>query len=886
MGIHWNTKLAEQRGWTDFYPQFPAHSSWKFADYYHVAPTVDRARIDQHGLQPSSPKNNPNWTIPPERQTPTGVYGFPDYGDDDEAWQYKQFLDQHRGEGHDIWHVRGEDWNADPDIEDAAYTNKPVQPQMYSPHEEAAWPEQPASTWPLDPFKHQDIVRDFGDQMDTYNDQMKKGNPWGIGQPTAKTADAGTTFNPVAPIDELTNYLGLQGGSAAGQLNPNNPLGTGADPMANKANPNMNPNMPGAFNNPSNPELNAALPGAATNPSNPQFNPSMPNAQNNPSNYAWNPQMPSAQNNPSSPSLNPNYPGSFTNPSNPMHNPDYPNPEALNVKPEGLSPDASFPPGLVSTGRKYAWTPSVDGVGDIPDVGDAVGGSTVWEMDNLTTHLEDGRALPLEEAQALRESRTAADPWGRGRWPAILPDENGYYYHEAPTVERDRIQAHGLIPGRPHLNERWDNAANKVHMKQRNDTGVYVTNRPGGAARIFDEPMDTWRIPSSQVQDIRTDTAYNHAGGRIMHPVQPEMHESFEMKPAQDQHFQPWHHEGPPDPSLGVPDVENPGPEYDSDIHEYMQNQYTRGNPWGIGYPDRVIGHVREWTPRRTAMVHEARLGYTPVTAASSWHLTDDPNFALDPNRVPTDNTFALEQRTSPGLYVGDPEKWFNGSNYVRPYAAEIEHPDEAAQAQRWQGENFIPGEQLGQAQVKRVIPTDEWVREKYGEPGWIEDHHDYAMKGIPYSDQPKYPNYQYQGPDVRDMTPEQHQWHADRAQQFIEQSRPELLTRYDERGDKVPFGDPRWEGLGDREASWHFGEVDFNQGDSKQHADPTEPRPSGIPDPRGCTCDDGHKLDCPIHGMHPSVEDPDDMSWHVPENNPTGFPGTQPRGWATPYQS
>lgn len=53
---------------------------------------------------------------------------------------------------------------------------------------------------------------------------------------------------------------------------------------------------------------------------------------------------------------------------------------------------------------KMAWTPSVDGVGEIPDLGDGVGGSRVVEMDNLTTHLEDGRALPLDVAQQLREA--------------------------------------------------------------------------------------------------------------------------------------------------------------------------------------------------------------------------------------------------------------------------------------------------------------------------------------------------------------------------------------------------------------------------------------------------------------------------------------------------
>lgn len=764
-------------------------------------------------------------------------------------------------------------------------------------------------------------------------------------QNLAKTADAGTTFNPVAPIDELTNYLGLQGGSAAGQLNPNNPMGTSADPQANKANPNMNPNMPGAFNNPSNPELNAALPGAATNPSNPQFNPSMPNAQNNPSNYQFNPQMPSAVNNPSSPELNPIYPDSWTNPSNPMHNPDYPNPEALNVKPPGLSPDASFPPGLVSTGRTW-------------------------------------------------EPRTAADPWGRGRWPAIPPSEDGYYYHEAPTAERDRIQTHGLIPGRPHINERWDEAANKNFMRRRNDTGVYVTNNPGGAAWIFDEPMDTWRIPSSQVQDIKDDRAYG-TGARIMHPVQPEMHEPYEMKPGQDHHFMPWHRPGPADPYMSVPDigpheegepgVASPPPEfYNNEMYDYFQQRYNdKPNAWGLGLPDRVIGHVREWTPRRTAMMHEARLDYTPGQHAwkdrgewkqqygrglvapdgtvHTWpedqgtHMDMasqlgvphdyDRQFAVDPEGqfrmngwgsaqealMPTvmeqtgftPHPHYYRQRDFPQFYPPEPasEDPLDDDQWYRESAATPEYECPGCQLplikNGWTGFTPVTAEGYGQRTfvcpqcqtywkthmpmpMQRVAAGGHRLWWKPGQPGravmspegtlhtWPEDEMTHVQRlmqlgahdgvsdiGEPYTRYSIRPNAA-----VPVFTPDEGAQLQAADPRLRPTISPFIYNKATQRGEPNPYYTPP------TTSAWRFGEVDFNQGDSKQHADPTEPRPSGIPDPRGCTCDDGHKLDCPIHGMYPTVEDPDDMGWHVPENNPVGYPQGQPRGWATPYQS
>lgn len=46
-----------------------------------------------------------------------------------------------------------------------------------------------------------------------------------------------------------------------------------------------------------------------------------------------------------------------------------------------------------------------------------------------------------------------------------------------------------------------------------------------------------------------------------------------------------------------------------------------------------------------------------------------------------------------------------------------------------------------------------------------------------------------------------------------------------------------------------------------------------------GCTCEEGHKLDCPIHGLK---ADPlkGDMTWALPEASPVGYPQDQPRNW------
>lgn len=149
------------------------------------------------------------------------------------------------------------------------------------------------------------------------------------------------------------------------------------------------------------------------------------------------------------------------------------------------------------------------------------------------------------------------------------------------------------------------------------------------------------------------------------------------------------------------------------------------------------------------------------------YHLTDKRNFKPNPNKVPQDNAVSINQRRRPGLFVADNvEPWWNGHGYHQPYVAEIKVPRGIAQDERWGGEKFIPGDQLHQAQVSRVMPVDAHVREKYNAPGWIEDHQDRAFDtGEPFERHwgvamTKFPDYHYDGPDVREFTPEQHKEH------------------------------------------------------------------------------------------------------------------------------
>lgn len=154
---------------------------------------------------------------------------------------------------------------------------------------------------------------------------------------------------------------------------------------------------------------------------------------------------------------------------------------------------------------------------------------------------------------------------------------------------------------------------------------------------------------------------------------------------------------------------------------------------------------------------------FGPAQSRRMWHLTDNPDFGLDPEYQPEDNALSIRQRESRGLYMTDnPEHWINGQGYHRPFAAELEVPEDAMHAERWGGEMFMPAENFSRAKVSRVIPTDAYARETYGAHGWFEDRvgrrFDTDEEIPPYRmNMPKeevYPfkGYRYEGPDAREM--------------------------------------------------------------------------------------------------------------------------------------
>lgn len=692
MPIHWNTPKDAWQDFVQHVAERTVEESWHLADYYHGAPTSERDRIEAWGLQPGNPQLNGRWLLEDAGFSPEDAMMQNHHRTTDPSvFMTTDPEDAYKGRPgeNDVWRIdpsylNEEDLGSDPLWQNARVSPREVPPEALSLHAPA-----------------EDAI-------------------WDLHQGARKEADAATVFNPVAPIDELTGFLDQNGGSAMGLLNPNNPLSEDADPNANTANPNMNPANPNAFANPANPALNAALPTAQTNPANPQFNPSVPGAQNNPSNPMYNPSVPGSTNNSANPELNPNYPGSMTNPSNPIHNPDWPNPEGVPQRPMQAR---TWEP-------KQSWTFEPEVGYEVPDVGDELAGSVVSEMDNLSVHLEDGRGMAADQAQALRD--------------ACL-----------------RL-ASALEP-----------VADKTSMTKRSWNPFKYTPEPAPSPQEAAQGRMCYFHP-----DRPAVAAEGFAA------MCPECYERYQSAQRGEQYQ--------------APQVEQQG----EGVNQPWQGLYDQARGW-----DRQ--------------------------AASYWHLTDDPNFNVDPQRAPFDATAPDQSQSTPGLMVSqDPHYWASMFQ---------SHPEELAAGEY---ENPNPRGYLAEIDLSGVPADQHWLTNRgFGDERWINAPAAAQVKRV---------------------------WPLAEGLQEFDRQAPEREA----------------EAWGQQRQAADIPGSEMS--DSHDWPDPTEPRSSEPPAPPLCTCAEGLKLECPVHGLHATDPENDDLwgRWHLPEGSPVGFPAQtgQPRGWQAPY--
>lgn len=115
-------------------------------------------------------------------------------------------------------------------------------------------------------------------------------------------------------------------------------------------------------------------------------------------------------------------------------------------------------------------------------------------------------------------------------------------------------------------------------------------------------------------------------------------------------------------------------------------------------------------------------------TAGKYYHLTSQPDFKLNPEYRPENNTTVGGDWPVPGLFVSDdPATWFGGHQYHQPYVAEFDVPDEVfghenAVTKGYLNEKFIPADVFDKIKHTRTIPYDAHVREEYGSYGPTEE--------------------------------------------------------------------------------------------------------------------------------------------------------------------
>ncbi len=158
-GVRWSGKLSAE----DY--------------YYHYAPTGDRARVRQHGLQPSNPNISPTWDHDMLPQQPQGVY----VSEDPSVFGPWNFM----GQKVDLWRFpreRAKSTIKDPLVPHTHVIPHPIQdPELVEPYEHSELAElarqlQEEQETQVDPSE-------LSDQMWTMRDNRDK---WMIGRPTPK----------------------------------------------------------------------------------------------------------------------------------------------------------------------------------------------------------------------------------------------------------------------------------------------------------------------------------------------------------------------------------------------------------------------------------------------------------------------------------------------------------------------------------------------------------------------------------------------------------------------------------------------------------------------------------------------------------------------------
>ena len=253
------------------------------------------------------------------------------------------------------------------------------------------------------------------------------------------------------------------------------------------------------------------------------------------------------------------------------------------------------------------------------------------------------RVRPPFEAELLKFSADWDEDepvWG-DEGLAMGRPVHGPLYHLAPTEDRARIQAHGLMAARPGINPRYDNL--KGNGMPRFDTqpqGVYVTKEIQGTKVALDSPYDIWEVNPQHVRKLLTDPHAPNYWGVIPHDVPPE---GLTMHTPADSGLWDIHGVDPLDP------LPKWNPE---DEKGYVKRLSPLPSEWNIGQPTAKTAD--SWSPKDSPPSGLRERAFEPASpdcTCKDGRKLDCPCHGMNPVLPTYEHTFEFPNPASPVGY-------------------------------------------------------------------------------------------------------------------------------------------------------------------------------------------------------------------------------------------
>lgn len=242
--------------------------------------------------------------------------------------------------------------------------------------------------------------------------------------------------------------------------------------------------------------------------------------------------------------------------------------------------------------------------------------------------------------------------------------------------------------------------------------------------------------------------------------------------------------------------------------------------------------------------------------------------------------------KTLPGLRAGEHTDWHfagetNPQQMRKWEQLQQEYPSTSQVAYQWP-DNWTMQYHPGVADIKRIgnMMHNCWQKGSQGE-----NHMHYSLHdptGLPQVAITRIPTRKF---GIGDVVIGDHIGQAlgSRNQRLMipdDQDKLDRINQWAEKEGMQTYPDHTY-------ASWHFG---ADKTDTRQYPDTRmmpatdmrEPaQQNAHPEAHGCTCEEGEKLTCPVHGLNPDPEQQGyDHSWSVPQGHPVGYPESGPRNY------